>query len=579
MAMAGESFDSDEPFFRKHGFRRDVGTMTVSDLLSWEVLADARVLAGERWLDHHPVEWVSVIEVPVEDFIRRHEFVLTTGVGCGTDLHLFAGFVDEVAAAGAAGLAVAVGRHVMAVPDEIVDLAEQRHLPLVEIPWEVRFADIIRRAYAELAVETSGDYEAGFLRQLLFRIVRRESLDTVIELVSQMWHASCVFFDARTGRWRGAQHGVQWCQDHRHQLEAGMRPPEFRLEDKPQSRVVDGIHVEYVSLQSPIRWYGTLVVRPESDSVTHGLYRDHIEAAAAIVALAVLLDDVDHRDELRQREDFAWMLAKGEFKTWDDVLDKAGVIRCDVSQYYVCVVGCLHNWDEIYQNSQTVFERKSRETWQLEMIRTIQGALIAGAKAANYEALTTYQRDLWVSYLVSVTPPLEARLHEILDAVEAAVAFQANHAVMSWGVASGVPRVEGFHEAFQNAQKALETGIRRHGAGVRMFYDRVQQDQVLSQFLQSSAVQELVQTTMGGLIEYDRRHGTDLVRTLASYLFNRSNVSLTARTLHLHRQSLLYRLNKIQTLTGRTLEKPDDLFVLELCLRMLDAMGPDRQEP
>ncbi|MFB4166322.1 helix-turn-helix domain-containing protein, partial [Alteribacillus sp. JSM 102045] len=41
---------------------------------------------------------------------------------------------------------------------------------------------------------------------------------------------------------------------------------------------------------------------------------------------------------------------------------------------------------------------------------------------------------------------------------------------------------------------------------------------------------------------------------------NRGNVSQTARELNLHRQSLLYRLRKIETLTGCNLVNSDDTF-------------------
>ncbi|MDQ7860980.1 helix-turn-helix domain-containing protein [Peribacillus frigoritolerans] len=45
--------------------------------------------------------------------------------------------------------------------------------------------------------------------------------------------------------------------------------------------------------------------------------------------------------------------------------------------------------------------------------------------------------------------------------------------------------------------------------------------------------------------------GGDLIHTLTFYIRNQGNVSQTARTLHIHRHTLLYRLKKIETLTGR----------------------------
>lgn len=42
------------------------------------------------------------------------------------------------------------------------------------------------------------------------------------------------------------------------------------------------------------------------------------------------------------------------------------------------------------------------------------------------------------------------------------------------------------------------------------------------------------------------------------------NISLTARNLYIHRQSLLYRLSKIEELTGMSLREHQDLYLLEI---------------
>ena len=60
----------------------------------------------------------------------------------------------------------------------------------------------------------------------------------------------------------------------------------------------------------------------------------------------------------------------------------------------------------------------------------------------------------------------------------------------------------------------------------------------------------------------------DLVGTLIEFIRNNGNTSLTARNLHLNRQSLLYRLKKIESLTGMSLSERKDLLLLELFTRI-----------
>ena len=71
------------------------------------------------------------------------------------------------------------------------------------------------------------------------------------------------------------------------------------------------------------------------------------------------------------------------------------------------------------------------------------------------------------------------------------------------------------------------------------------------------------------LEDYDRERGSDLVRTLAVYFDAGENASEAAERLFLHRNSLLYRLERIQNLTGLDLKDPEVRLALRLGLLTL----------
>ena len=68
------------------------------------------------------------------------------------------------------------------------------------------------------------------------------------------------------------------------------------------------------------------------------------------------------------------------------------------------------------------------------------------------------------------------------------------------------------------------------------------------------------------LFRYDRERGSDLVRTLRVYFACGSNASEAADTLFLHRNSMLYRLQRIEKLTGTNLKNPRAGLILQLGL-------------
>lgn len=62
---------------------------------------------------------------------------------------------------------------------------------------------------------------------------------------------------------------------------------------------------------------------------------------------------------------------------------------------------------------------------------------------------------------------------------------------------------------------------------------------------------ELAQAALQPLMDYDDEHATDLMRTLREFLQADCSVGIAAQRLFLHRNTLRYRLNQIQHLTGR----------------------------
>ena len=72
---------------------------------------------------------------------------------------------------------------------------------------------------------------------------------------------------------------------------------------------------------------------------------------------------------------------------------------------------------------------------------------------------------------------------------------------------------------------------------------------------------------LGGLLDYDKRHGTDLVPTLAAYLDRGGNYDETARALSVHRNTLRYRLARITKISGHDLTDVDTRLNLHLASR------------
>jgi purine catabolism regulator len=91
--------------------------------------------------------------------------------------------------------------------------------------------------------------------------------------------------------------------------------------------------------------------------------------------------------------------------------------------------------------------------------------------------------------------------------------------------------------------------------------------ELLLQELAKGSALEPFGAMISPLREHDRARGSDLVRTLKTYFATGTNASEAADRLFLHRNSMIYRLERIQTLTG--LDLKDDRVALALQLGLL----------
>ncbi|TIC80643.1 PucR family transcriptional regulator [Nocardioides sp. GY 10113] len=130
------------------------------------------------------------------------------------------------------------------------------------------------------------------------------------------------------------------------------------------------------------------------------------------------------------------------------------------------------------------------------------------------------------------------------------------------GVALSTDGIVGFASAYQLATRAAQT-IPRGQAEVVLVSDRLP-ELMLSASPDVSAL--LVQETLGPLLGLGDHQSEVLLTTLATLI--RCNVSptRTAEELYCHRNTVLYRLQQIEQLTGRDLHSARDRLLLALAL-------------
>ncbi len=136
----------------------------------------------------------------------------------------------------------------------------------------------------------------------------------------------------------------------------------------------------------------------------------------------------------------------------------------------------------------------------------------------------------------------------------------------SAGMGEGATTPGQIQRSAAEARDAAHLGERRHGPGHLALPSDLGVYQLLLALRDSGRLAPFVERTLAPLLA-DSRFGDALVETLDAFFACNGNVSQAKDRLHLHRNSLIYRLNRARELLGRDLDDPELRLALQLAIK------------
>ncbi|MFB7916412.1 PucR family transcriptional regulator [Streptomyces sp. NPDC056061] len=168
-------------------------------------------------------------------------------------------------------------------------------------------------------------------------------------------------------------------------------------------------------------------------------------------------------------------------------------------------------------------------------------------------------------------PAEDASLHAevLLTAVrEPLSAGLADDGRLTLGVSAAVHSAEGLRGALEEARHARRVAAARPGRVCAAGHHELASHVLLLPFVPDDVRRAFTARLLDPLREYDRRHRADLIPTLEAFLDCDGSWTRCATRLHLHVNTLRYRVGRIEQLTGRDLARLEDKLDFFLALRM-----------
>ncbi|WP_328751399.1 PucR family transcriptional regulator ligand-binding domain-containing protein [Streptomyces sp. NBC_00285] len=159
----------------------------------------------------------------------------------------------------------------------------------------------------------------------------------------------------------------------------------------------------------------------------------------------------------------------------------------------------------------------------------------------------------------------EALLESVRDPLSAGLDGDGR---VTLGVSATVHSAEGLRGALEEARHARRVAAARPGGVCAAGHQELASHVLLLPFVPDDVRRAFTARLLDPLRDYDRRHRAELIPTLEAFLDCDGSWTRCATRLHLHVNTLRYRVGRIEQLTSRDLSRLEDKLDFFLALRM-----------
>ncbi|MCD6434892.1 MAG: PucR family transcriptional regulator ligand-binding domain-containing protein, partial [Clostridiales bacterium] len=159
--------------------------LSVEELMELDIMKDAKILSGKSGINRR-ITKMNVMEVPdILDWVSSGEFLLTTAYSIKDDIHQLDRLIPELSKKNITGIGIKTKRYIENIPQSIIDKSNECKFPIIEIPYDVSFSEIIMPVLTEITNRQSGaltqTYE--FHNRLINIIIHGGSLQEIADAI------------------------------------------------------------------------------------------------------------------------------------------------------------------------------------------------------------------------------------------------------------------------------------------------------------------------------------------------------------------------------------------------------------
>jgi len=506
-------------------------SLQITDILTNKHFKKAELIAGTNGI-HNLIKWVHVLEVSnAQKLLKGYELILTTGVSFRQSPIQFQQFVQGLIEANCSGLCIEYGDYIQTVPKEIIALANEHHFPIIVFHEEVRFVEITQDLHTLII-----NYQYSMMSQLenYSQILNKETLytqnaDQLLKTLYSFLQTQIIF-------------------------EVEGQEPIFYPNMTKKERELLLVKKASVDTSSEFTIYPIYLFEHNYGEISlHSGNREITEFEMLILdrtvtALAQVLLRNSYVEEKKGMEDAKWL------EEWLEGVHSEE----EVNQFI------LSEWPNYKLKESTVLVislPRNEKNMQLDgTYFKLYCHAIFDKKGFYSFAIQKKYRLILILLNRQDGNSMKERLQECIQKLE------KSDLLMGQELAVGkfVKNLTMIQKSYQTALDTLY--ISRNLEDSNHFYDELYVFHLIYKMQKHTNLNEMIDEYLQPLVEFDKKHGGELLETLEVYLQSNGSKKDTAERLFIVRQTLYHRLRKIESLIGSDFMDGKNRLALEFML-------------
>lgn len=552
----------------------EVGAVSVSDILQVEVVSRCRLVAGSSGL-LRSVRSVTVMEVPdVYPWVRSGDMLLTTLYAIKDDPEAISRLIPTLWEKGISALAVKPRRWVQEIPPLMIEQSDQLGFPLIEIPETVSHSVLLEGILQYLVGIPRGKRgDISGYQRVIDRVVDGSELSDVMSVLSSVAGTPvAVFGPSQTDILSERVNDFPSHEAFRATDDIFWQSCPYRDQFEQLARVQTA-HTELANRS--VKCHQFLSGGGSSSPYRMVVWEwDRALGAEELVMFSQIatliffeLDKVQAIREVERRYQLQfwqqWMA--GEIGSDRSVQQLAWQIGCPIGNAMRQVAVFRMNGEQseilrpaINREKRNAFPSRPDPVsdlgqWIGEWLKhqQIDGLWFPLEEAVvvttTVSSGVTCQSDQWVNGL----------LHDA-------------RTVGQRELFAGIGRPYPLHQQHLSYREALQASTLSHFIGsAESFarYDNLGIYRLLGALQDSPELTSFVDDYVGPLRKYDHQYNASLLKTVQHYLDNGCNVRRASKEMFVHYNTVVYRLNQVESVCGRSLDDPNFRLALYVALK------------